>query len=148
MTVWPTPRLEPQHRTTYAMLQPLRTHTREARCDDPDVLCRGYRIGFSITCDVATELGERQAYYIRMHSGRAYTQTPPAGSLVRFDFPAGQQCFAVHRVGIWREPLYVVRNGDHRGNPRKERRVHARGEDWVDQFANHQGKLHTVWSRG
>lgn len=141
------PKLPVHAMKTYALVQPLRTHTREVTCRE--VECRGYRLGFSITCDVKSELGQRQAYYIRMHSGRAYTQArQPNTSLVTFTFKPGQQCFATHRVPVWREPLYVVRGGDWRGNPRGERMTHAAPAHWVDDFATHQDRLHTVQQRG
>jgi hypothetical protein len=38
-----------------------------------------------------------------------------------------------------RAPLYVVRDGDHRGNPRGTRdRLHQNPGNWVDDFATHQ----------
>jgi hypothetical protein len=82
----------------------------------------------------------RQANYIGNHSGRAF-KARLENMMVVFTFPAGQQCFTEHRVPLEREPLYVVRGGDHRGNPREERRVHPRGSLWVEDMQERLGQL-------
>jgi hypothetical protein len=56
-------------------------------------------------------------------------------------FTAGQPCFQYkqHRIQVGREPLYIVRDGDHRGNPRGTRaRQHLNPATWVEDFATHQ----------
>jgi hypothetical protein len=49
---------------------------------------------------------------------------------------------------VEREPIYVVRNGDWRGNATGMRRVHADGRDWVDDFGEHQIKIADQYRRG
>ena len=66
-----------------------------------------------------------------------------------FVFDAGQPCFQAgqHRAPLEREPLYVVRGGDSRGNPTRFRRVHASADSWVDDFATNQDHLNTAAQR-
>lgn len=141
------PRLPAHAYTTYQLLRPKATHYRPATCEE--VQCEANTRGWRTQIDTNTPMGARQANYIRLQSGRSFTtREVPLSGLVVFTFPAGQQCFAQHRVPLEREPLYVVRNGDHRGNPRQERRVHIRPADWVDDFASHQDTLATEISKG
>lgn len=129
---------------TYSLRSPRATHTRKATCAEVD--CRHQREGWITRIDVGTELGARQANYIRLHSGRRFTYSQ-AASLVTFVFAAGQECFAEHRVPLDRPAFYLVRGGDWRANTGLIRR-HMRGDDWVDDFANHQDKLATEINKG
>jgi hypothetical protein len=71
---------------------------------------------------------------------------------VAFTFTAGQPCFSLssrhpgrgygwHDVQTEAEPLYVVRDGDWRGNPSGRKRVHRSGVEWVEEFGEHQQEL-------
>lgn len=123
---------------TYAILSPPSTHTRIATCEE--VECEHWRNGWSSTIDTATQLGKQQAAYIQKHSGRKYTVTID-GYMICFRFRAGQKCFREHRVSIDRPPLYIVRDGDWRGNPTGVKRQHASARDWVDDFGEHQQNI-------
>lgn len=143
-------RLEPgagaQHYKTYSILQPKSTHTRVVRCED--VECAAYQHGWKTTLDVSTSLGTQQAQFITRRSGRKYT-LEQTGSQLTFTFPQGQQCFSEHRVKVDRPALYVVRGGDHRGNPAGIRPVqHTSPDNWVDDFANHQQRVADARKRG
>jgi hypothetical protein len=140
------PRLPAHLVKTYRLVQPVSSHYRQAACRE--VECEAWRLGWVTTVNEATELGQRQAYYIRMHSGRKYRQRGMAGGFTEFWFGPGQQCFATHQVPLEREPLYVVQGGDWRGNPRREGRRHTRAEFWVEDFATHQDKLGTKFQEG
>ncbi len=140
-------RLPPEAVTTYSLI---RTAPAVVKVDIPceDHGCPGYLYGFRSTIDEATELGQRQAWHIRNAAGRRYTEVR-SGALTEFTFPAGQRCFVgSHDMTVAREPLYVVRGGDHRGNPRGERRVHARAADWRDDFGEHQETLSDQFKQG
>lgn len=139
-----TPKMPVQAYKTYSLRSPRATHTRKATC--AEVNCQHQREGWVTRVDVGTELGARQANYIRLHSGRHFS-VAEAGTLVTFTFTAGQTCFAEHRVPIDRPAFYVVRGGDWRANTGLIRR-HLRGEDWVDDFATHQDKLATEINKG
>lgn len=132
---------------TYELRAPLASHWRPATCEEVD--CDAYRNGWTTKLDVNTELGRQQAEYIRMHSGRAYADITPLNSpLIVLLFRPGQRCFRQHQVPLEREPLYVVRGGDWRGNPTGQVRRHANGDDWVEDFGEHQQRIADQIERG
>lgn len=154
-----TPQGPPEAYKTYRVAAPLPSHWRPATCEEVD--CPSYLQGWKTVIDEATELGQRQAHYVRSEclddaaanrpavgGRRRYREAREAGLTV-FTFEPGQRCFATHSQPLEREPLYVVRGGDWRGNPRGiPARVHQRGEDWVEDFASHQQKLADRIERG
>lgn len=134
------PKMAVQAYKTYAIRSPLATHTRPATCRE--VECGNHLRGWVTRVDVSTDLGQQQAKYIRDHAGRAYTiDRSGSGSVIAFTFAAGQECFAQHRVSLDRPEIFVVRDGDWRGNPTGNKRRHARPEHWVEDFSEHQHKL-------
>jgi hypothetical protein len=143
------PKLPAGAMKTYAIIAPRSTHFRPATCAEVD--CPHYLNGWRTTVDMSTELGQRQAYHIAHDAGRSYQVEKVSATLVAFTFPAGQRCFrsADHQVRVGKPEIYVVREGDWRGNPRRaEPRVHKRPADWVDDFANHQDRLATRHAQG
>ncbi len=170
----PPVRLPAHKRVTYGIRSPFDTHTRPADCDEVD--CAGWRNGWVTVVDESTALGAQQAAFIRrtcvrdsvtlrpdvLGGRRRYTETTdthpmqdgtgsPAGTvqgLTEFRFPPGQPCFREHRVPVGRPELYIVRDGDHRGNPTGTIRTHTRPEHWVEDFAEHQQALHDAHERG
>lgn len=106
-------------------------------------------MGWITKIDPNTQLGASQLNYIRLHSGRAYTDmTSIESPLVELLFPAGQKCFAQHVVPLEREPIFYVKGGDWRGNPRQIPTTVRAANDWVDDFANHQDQLNTAHEKG
>lgn len=138
------PKLPVHQMTSYQLTAPAGTHFRKATCKEVD--CWAHVRGWATKIDVNSELGARQAKYIRLHSGRTFTTTADAG-LITFKFPAGQTCFTEHRVPLERDPLFIVRGGDWRGAVGAARQ-HANAADWVDEFANHQNNLAEMIARG
>ncbi len=132
------PALPPQDMKTYSIASPVETHTRSARCEE--VGCEAQAAGWQTLVNESTDLGSRQAHYIRTMSGRAHTEALEAG-VTTFTFPAGEQCFADHRVSLDRPEFYLVRGGDWRGNPRSEARQHSGPDAWVNDFGEHQDAL-------
>lgn len=132
---------------TYQVALPKKTHYRPATCEEVD--CQPYRYGFATTVDESTELGQRQAHYIRKVAGRKYTETR-GEALTMFDFEAGQPCFstAEHVVPLDRPGLFIVRDGDWRGNPSGRTRTHAYASDWVEDFQDHQQQIADRVERG
>ena len=130
---------------TYQLLQPLATHFRPATCEEVD--CPAYLHGWKTVIDESTELGQRQAHYIRDESDRRYQRDPVVFGQgpVTYMFEAGQRCFRQHHEPLEREPLALVKDGDWRmsQNPRQ-----LSPDDWVDDFQNHQDRLHTQQERG
>jgi hypothetical protein len=137
----PEPNLAPHEYKTYRLSAPLATHFRDATCQEVD--CGAYANGWRTTVDVSTDLGRKQANYIRLLSARAFTVVE-TGTLVEFTFPAGQTCFAQHKVPLERDVTYRVVGGDHRGNPRRESFTHTSPGSWVDDFATHTERISKI----
>lgn len=134
------PKLPVTSMQTYSVVAPLSTHFRAATCEE--VECTKYVQGWVSPIDESTELGRAQAYYIRNHSGRHFTEDRnQMPGLTMFVFEAGQKCFKQHQTRLDRPELYIVRDGDWRGNPTGNCRQHVNAEDWVDDFKNHQAEL-------
>jgi hypothetical protein len=138
------PKLPASERKTYTIKQ----HFRSATC--AEVECEPWRNGWTSTFDVSTALGAEQADYVRARSGRAFTVAMIGATLLQFTFKPGQPCFGrdAHRLPVERTPLFVVRDGDYRGNPRGTPAVRRRPQDWVEDFALHQGALAERRQRG
>jgi hypothetical protein len=133
---------------TYALRRPAGPKFwRPATCEQVD--CEPHLRGWTTTVDERTELGQRQAWYIRSASARSYSEHRDDASLTVFSFAAGQRCFAAdqHQVAVEREPLYVVRGGDYRRDLGVTR-AHTRAEHWTEDFAENQDKIQTVRERG
>jgi hypothetical protein len=124
---------------TFGVTAPLSTHFRKATCEEVD--CDAFRNGW-----VTRVKTEEQADYIRRHSGRTFKEDEPGV----FVFAAGQTCFGAshHRLRLEREELYVVRDGDWRGNPTGSVRRHKSSGHWVEEFAEHQDWIKTLRERG
>ena len=138
-------KLGPEHYKTYQVAAPLATHYRKATCKE--VQCDAWAKGFVSKIDVSTPLGQRQAKYIEGKSGRRFLSTQD-GTVITYRFPFGQECFRPHHVPLEREPFFVVKGGDFRGNPRGIPAVRRSMSDWVDDFANHQNGVAEVRERG
>lgn len=102
-----------------------------AACEQVGCLAR--RRGWETTCDLSTELGRRQAAWIRSSSGRTFTEVPAGAGVVVFRFAPGQRCFAEHRT---LPTLYLVRHA-HRGRDLGAVRRHSRPADMVEDWATH-----------
>lgn len=145
---------------TYQIASPVSTHTRPATCTEVD--CEQQAHGWATVVDESTELGARQAEYVRgscrpvqatlaADAGliRRYVEARTPEGLTRFEFPAGQRCFREHRVPLDRPELYIVRDGDWRGNPRRTTpRRHTRPEYWVEDFHEHTDRLTQAIEKG
>jgi hypothetical protein len=138
------PQAGPEAYKTYAIKAPRSTHTRAATC--AEVQCANNLCGFKVVADTSTNLGAAQAKYIA-NGDRKYTCTT-LGTVVTFIFRAGTKCFAEHRVTLEREPLFIVKGGDYRGNPRGIPATSRKADEWVDDFANHQIRLDETIKRG
>jgi len=139
---------------TYQIAAPLRTHWRKVTCAEYE--CDAYLLGWESHIDESTELGQRQAYYIRSVCGKRFAEHRTDAGITVFAFEAGQEGFASrkasedhsqHYLPLEREPVYSERGGDWRmriGTPR----TYNRADDWVDSFANHQDRLAETFRRG
>lgn len=130
---------------TYALKAPHASHWEPCSCEDVD--CPAMEFGWRTVVDETSDLGQMQAHYVRADSGRSYVESRDELGMTVFTFAAGQRCFAEHQRRLEREPLYLVRGGDWRANTGLIRR-HVSGEDFVDDFANHQDMVADRMTRG
>lgn len=107
------------------------------------VNCPQWRHGWESTVDEATELGRRQAAYIRQQSRRTFREQRTASGLTVFRFEPGQRCFADHRTVPER---YTVRRGGTTGAAAA--RIHTRPADWVEDMNEHQQHVAADRERG
>lgn len=131
---------------TFQLDQPLHTHFREVSCAEAgcSASANGWRMGFDLT-----DPDKREAAQAIRRSGRTYTyQLLDDDTKIIFTFAAGQPCFARHRVPLEREPFYVVRAGDWRGNPTGQRMRHRNADDFLDHWSTDLDQLKTVRERG
>ncbi|SEO83536.1 hypothetical protein [Actinacidiphila rubida] len=139
------PLMGPESYKSFVISQPLATHWRPATCEE--VNCADHANGWK----VRVEGLPAQMLHDARTSGRRYSELPVAEGETWLIFEAGQPCFRAsqHRAPLSRPPLYLVRDGDHRGNPRGTRaRLHQRPESWRDDFAEHQQTLADAQQRG
>lgn len=123
---------------TYEVRSPLSTHFRPATC--AEVECPQYVNGWRVRVEALTP----DLLHAARNSGRKYVEQSVAEGETWLVFEAGQACFKAsqHRTRTDRPPLYLVRDGDWRGNPRHTKaRLHQRPGNWVEDFAEHQQKL-------
>jgi hypothetical protein len=152
------PGLGPAAMKTYAVSSPITTHHRDATC--AEVECVNHERGWVTVIDETTDLGAKQARYIRqvcrpvgaqvvVKVRARYTEARTAAGWTEFTFGPGQECFIPHKVPLGRPEIYVVRDGDSRGNPRGTLpRRHDRAEHWVEDMAGHLDGLKTLTERG
>ena len=127
---------------TYSITSP---HDRTVPAACEQVGCEAWQHGWQSTIDESTELGRTQAHYIRYQSGRTFREQKTGTGLTVFTFESGQRCFANHQT---RPELYVVRDGDWRGNPTGRRRVHANAADWVEDMQENLSRFSDDKKRG
>ena len=140
----PSPKLPAHAMTTYGIRRP--AHPRSAAVCEA-LGCLKWRHGWDSALDMADAAHARAAEAIRAGgTGLAYTELsgPHGTTLVIFRFAAHQACPDFHR----KEPQFLRRNGDYRGNPRQELVRHASAGDWQEDFAEHQDHLADAIRRG
>jgi len=140
------PKMDAASYQTYGVTRPARTHWKAATC--AQVNCPRREQGWKQTIDLTTELGQKQARYIKLHSGRSYVKESQADGIVVLVFGAGQDCFDEHRIPLDRDSLFTLRGGDWRGNPRGIPLRRLSPIAWRDDFGEHQEKLADLAKRG
>jgi hypothetical protein len=141
------PQMPPNCYQTYRIAIPLRTHWRQATCEEVD--CASYLHGWYTQVDEATEIGQRQAYYVRHDRSRRNVEERTPEGLTSFWFPPGQKCFqaANHICQNGRPERYIIQGGDWRGNP-TGRKQELSANSWRDDFGEHQETLSDAHKEG
>lgn len=139
------PAMAPEAYKTYEIVVPVATHFRPATCEE--VGCPQYAGGWRVRVEgLPPEL-----LHTAKNCGRKWAEQQIAEGETWLIFEAGQRCFQAseHRTRIDKPELYIVRDGDHRGNPRGTKgRLHQRPADWQDDFATHQQGLADAFQEG
>lgn len=141
-----TPKLPAHLRKTYSIASPLQTHTRPGTCEEAD--CVRQRDGWITRLDLGRPDGQYHAETIRNLKGYQYTVTQREDGLTDYTFGPGQDCFEQHRVPLERPAFFIVRGGDHRGNPRGTNLRHSGAENWLDDFSSHQQSIADAIEQG
>lgn len=134
-------RIPPQGRVqdykTYQIVSPLSTHWRKATC--AEVSCPNYLNGWR----VRVEGLPLDMLHTAKTCGRKFTELDVTESEHWLVFEPGQACFRAgeHRALLDKQEIFVVRDGDFRGNPTGNVRKHTRPEFWQEDFAGHQDAL-------
>lgn len=120
----------------YQLKQRPAPRSRLAACDE--VECWAYLNGFEIHVDEATELGQRQAHYLRGDSSRTRPTEFRAGALTVFRYPAGQRCTEprspTHWVAV--DQFFIARGAN------------TSPELWVEEFGENQQRIAEIQARG
>lgn len=122
---------------TYQIVSPLSTHWRPATCAEVD--CPEYIKGWKLRVEGLPP----EMVHAAKTCGRKFTELDVTADEHWLIFEAGQPCFrsAQHRRLLDKQEIFVVRDGDFRGNPTGNVRKHTRPEHWVEDFSEHQDKL-------
>lgn len=149
--------LSPNKMQTYAVDSPLDTHFTKVDCEE--VGCGAHDNGWATVVDESSDLGKRQAAYIRTECRPTTAKLAPGAQCraryiesrteagwTAFTFPPGQQCFQTHQKRLPREELYLVRQGDWRSYGAT--RQHDRAEHWVEDMAENQDRLNRLIKKG
>ena len=116
----------------YLLRMPPDTQVRAA-CED--VGCESWLYGWETHVDEGTDLGQRQAAYIRQSSGRTFTEHR-SGAVTVFRFASRQRCFAEHRT---RPARWLIRNGSVR---------EAGASEWFGDLGDHMNRLNDQLRKG
>jgi len=130
---------------TFEVVSPLETHYKVVSCKE--IECVRERDGWRTVLDVSTVNGQQQARWITHYSGRRFTYEQ-TGAIITFTFSPGQSCFNKHQKPLGRPELYVVRDGDWRGNPTGNQRIHTKPEHWVEHSEEELARLRRIQERG
>ena len=85
-------------------------HLRAADCIETD--CPHYNLGWTTTVDEKTDLGLRQARYIRKEANRKFKEHRNEVGLTVFLFEQGQKCFRQHKIQTGEAPIKLVTRPD------------------------------------
>jgi len=130
---------------TYSIVSPISTHFRKATC--AEVECPDFTHGWKIRTDTLDE----KMVHAATHSGRKFQWMRPSEMENWLVFESGQPCFrsGSHRTRVDKPDLFIVRDGDHRGNPRGTEVVqHANGRLWQEDMAEHLDNINEAIERG
>lgn len=129
---------------TYQIMSPLSTHWRPATCAEVD--CPNYLKGWRLRVEGLPP----EMLHTAKTSGRKFTELHVAEGENWLVFEAGQPCFRAseHRHILDKQELFIVRDGDFRGNPTGNVRKHTRPEFWVEDMSENLDKVAQQFQQG
>ena len=129
-----------QNHVIYSVSQPKDTHFRRATCEE--TRCPRYLLGWKTLIDESSGFGQAQARYIRVESGREFTEERDQAGLTVFTFHPGQTCFGrKHYLPIERDAVFE------KIKPGREP-LWMYGQDWIDDNKEHLFKLKRLYDEG
>lgn len=141
-------RLPPQGQVqdykTYQINCPVSTHWRPATCAEKD--CPDYLNGWRVRVEGLPP----EMLHAAKTSGRKFSELHISETENWLVYEAGQPCFRAsqHKALLGKQEIFIVRDGDWRGNPTGRRRLHTRPEFWVEDMAENQDKVAKQTQRG
>lgn len=179
------PQLPERAFDTYGIVIPKSTHTRKARCEEMGLQCMSILIpegatkadeflavkcrerhcgphahGWKTVLDTSIAQQRELARVVVRNEGNRRWTAEQDGHLVTFTFPAGQQCFADHRLPLDRPPVFTLKRGLPftplfgdavylRNGAIHIRGTHTvRGEEWVERLGENQQAIIDAHRRG
>lgn len=113
----------------YGAASPPATHRRKATCEE--VRCEAFLDGFYMELDPDT-FGNQVLYLRSKQHGRRFTEERLEDGRIRFNFPAGQECFEStagrHTVPNERAPFYT--------QARSHGRRLLEGDQWIGELGD------------
>lgn len=139
---------DPSAFQTYRILAPAgrgRDYWYAVTCEQ--ARCEAYQYGWQTFVDESTDLGRRQAHYIRSDRSRSFREERNAAGITVFTFGAGQKCFESHQARTGRPDRYVVARG-RPGSLAGVLREHTRAQDWIEDFQESLDEVRDQVERG
>lgn len=130
---------------TFEVRTPSATHFERVSCEEVD--CRDFRDGWVVGFDVEKFSAAQELGRICTRLGKKFTVRRLDNKII-FTFASGQACLNPHRERIDRPPIYIVRGGDWRGNPRGEHRTHRNAADFTEDWQESQAQVFDRAQRG
>lgn len=132
--------------TTFGIRAPRSTHWVPATCEE--VQCQNYVRGFRTSMDESKPVGEGNAKLLRADKTRTKKEYKDEYNMTIFEYPPGTKCFNTHTKRLEKPEIYIVRDGDHRGNPKgTPTRTHTKAEFWTEEFSEVQDKIKKALER-
>ncbi len=125
---------------TFSIRAPKSTHWQPATCEE--VSCEYYTRGFKVSLDESKPVGSGNAAMLRADKTRTKREYRDEFGMTIFEYPPGTKCMNKHSKRLEKPEIFIVRDGDHRGNPKgTPTRTHTSADSWVEEFSETQDKI-------
>lgn len=129
----------PSFYETYSIRTP-KSSVVPATCEE--VSCPYMARGFKVSVDESKTVGQQNAAALRKDPQRTPKESRDEFGMTIFEYAPGTRCMSKHTKRLDDSNIFLVRGGDHRGNPKgTQTRTHTKPEFWVEEFAETQDKI-------